>query len=58
VVGWRVQQSVFQRRQGVATVTACVGAGSGGYTALDMAAGEVAGFTAAASGAWATTLSP
>ncbi len=58
VVGWRVQQSVFQRRQGVATVTACVGAGSGGYTALDMAAGEVAGFTAAASGAWAATFSP
>jgi putative membrane protein len=53
VVGWRVRQSLFQRRQGLATVTACVGAGRGGYTALDMAADEVAGFTAAASGSWA-----
>jgi putative membrane protein len=58
VVGWRVHQSPFQRRQGVATVTACVGAGSGGYTALDMAAAEVAGFTAAASGTWARTFTP
>lgn len=53
VVGWRVQQSFFQRRQGLATVTACVGAGSGGYTALDMAAGDVAGFALAASERWA-----
>jgi putative membrane protein len=53
VVGWRVRQSFFQRRQDLATVTACVGAGSGGYTALDMAADEVAAFTVAASGDWA-----
>lgn len=53
VVGWRVRQSFFQRRQGLATVTACVGAGRGGYTALDMAADDVARFTAAASGPWA-----
>ncbi|GAA3177069.1 PH domain-containing protein [Blastococcus jejuensis] len=53
VVGWRVRQSFFQRRQGLATVTACVGAGSGGYTALDMAAGDVAGFALAASERWA-----
>jgi uncharacterized membrane protein YdbT with pleckstrin-like domain len=57
VVGWQVRQSVFQRRQGVATVVACVGAGSGGYAAVDLAAGDVAGFTAAASsGTWAGTL--
>jgi putative membrane protein len=56
VVGWRVRQSFFQRRQGLATVTACVGAGSGGYTALDMAADDVATFTAAASGPWAAEL--
>ena len=54
VVGWRVQQSFFQRRNGLASVTACVGAGGGGYTALDMAADEVAPFTAAASGRWAS----
>ncbi|MGY1824196.1 PH domain-containing protein [Geodermatophilus sp. SYSU D00079] len=59
VVGWQVRQSVFQRRQGVATVVACVGAGSGGYAAVDMAADDVAGFTAdASSGTWAATLAP
>ncbi|MFW3169774.1 PH domain-containing protein [Geodermatophilus sp. CPCC 206100] len=57
VVGWQVRQSVFQRRMGLATVVACVGAGSGGYAAVDMAADEVAAFTAAASsGTWAGAL--
>ncbi|MGY1635341.1 PH domain-containing protein [Geodermatophilus sp. SYSU D00742] len=57
VVGWQVRQSVVQRRAGVATVVACVGAGSGGYAAIDMAAADVATFTAAASsGTWAGTL--
>jgi putative membrane protein len=54
VVGWQVRQSFFQRRAGLATVVACVGAGSGGYAAVDMAADDVAAFTAAASGRWAT----
>jgi putative membrane protein len=53
VVGWQVRQSPFQRRAGLATVLACVGAGRGGYAAIDMAAGEVAAFTAAASDGWA-----
>jgi putative membrane protein len=51
-----VRQSVFQRRAGLATVMACVGAGSGGYTAVDLAADEVAAFTAAASDGWAAEL--
>jgi putative membrane protein len=55
VVGWRVQQSFFQRRAGLATVVACVGAGRGGYAATDMAADDVAGFTLAASERWAAT---
>jgi putative membrane protein len=55
VVGWQVQQTFFQRRAGLATVVACVGAGRGGYAALDMAADDVADFTAAASEPWATT---
>jgi putative membrane protein len=55
VVGWQVQQSFFQRRAGLATVLACVGAGRGGYAAIDLAADEVAEFTAAASGQWAGT---
>ncbi|MGY2083315.1 PH domain-containing protein [Blastococcus sp. SYSU DS0539] len=56
VVGWEIRQSFFQRRAGLATVTACVGAGSGGYAAVDMAAGDVAAFTRAASGRWAGAL--
>jgi putative membrane protein len=55
VVGWQVRQSYFQRRAGLATVLACVGAGRGGYAAIDVAADEVAGFTAAASEGWART---
>jgi putative membrane protein len=58
VIGWQVRQSPFQRRAGLATVLACVGAGSGGYEAVDVAADEVAEFTAAASGRWAGTLRP
>ncbi|RZU33970.1 PH domain-containing protein [Blastococcus saxobsidens] len=58
VIGWQVRQSWFQRRAGLATVTACVGAGSGGYDAVDMDAAEVPAFTAAASGPWAGALAP
>jgi putative membrane protein len=47
---------VMQRRAGLATVQACVGAGRGGYEAVDMAADEAAGFARASSGAWAATL--
>ena len=53
VVGWQVRQTVFQRRAALATVVACVGAGTGGYAVVDMAAGEVAEFTQAASEPWA-----
>ena len=55
VVGWQVRQSFFQRRAGLATVVACVGAGRGGYAAIDMADGDVAGFALAASEPWAAT---
>ncbi|WP_346621071.1 PH domain-containing protein [Blastococcus montanus] len=58
VVGWQVRQSPFQRRAGLATVTACVGAGSGGYAAVDMAAGDAAAFALAASEPWAGALLP
>jgi putative membrane protein len=57
VVAWRVEQSFFQRRAGLATVVACVGAGNGGYAAVDMAADEVPTFAVAASGPWAAALS-
>lgn len=36
VVGWRFRQSLFQRRRGLATLTVAVGAGEGGYDALDL----------------------
>lgn len=58
VVGWQVQQSWFQRRNGLATVVACVGAGRGHYTATDLAAEEAAPFAVAASGGWADALLP
>jgi putative membrane protein len=58
VVGWQVKQSWFQRRAGLASVVACVGAGRGGYIALDMAADEVAAFAVAASEPWAGQLVP
>jgi putative membrane protein len=58
VVGWQVRQTLVQRRAGLVTVRACVGAGRGGYAAVDMAAEETAGFARAASGSWASALAP
>lgn len=58
VVGWQVKQSWFQRRAGLASAVACVGAGRGGYIALDIAADEVAAFAVAASEPWAEQLLP
>jgi putative membrane protein len=40
VVGWRVRQSLFQRRAGLATVTVAIGAGRGGYDAVDIGVGD------------------
>lgn len=36
VVGWRLHQSYFQRRKSLMTLTIAVGAGDGGYQALDL----------------------
>jgi putative membrane protein len=58
VVGWQVTQTWSQRRSGVASAVACVGAGRGGYIALDMAADEIAPFAVAASEPWARQLLP
>jgi putative membrane protein len=57
VVAWQVRQSFFQRRNGLATMVACVGAGRGGYASIDMAADDVAAFALAASEPWAATFS-
>ena len=58
VVGWEVTQTWAQRRAGLASVVACVGAGRGGYIAMDMAADDVAAFAVAASEPWAEQLLP
>jgi putative membrane protein len=40
VVGWQLRQTVFQRRLGLATLIAAVGAGDGEVAAMDMAAAD------------------
>lgn len=56
VVGWRVRQSWFQRRAGLATLTVCVGAGSGGYDVLDCGVGQGLDLVAQISAGWADPL--
>ncbi|WP_078854846.1 PH domain-containing protein [Streptomyces sp. NRRL F-5135] len=48
VIGWRVRQSVFQRRAGLLTLTATTAAGSGGYSVHDAAEGEGLAFAESA----------
>jgi membrane protein YdbS with pleckstrin-like domain len=36
IIGWKIEQSIFQRRAGIATVTATTAAGSGAYRVLDV----------------------
>lgn len=43
IVGWRVRQSLFQRRAGVVTLEAVTAAGEGGYEILDIAPATAAG---------------
>lgn len=52
VVGWTVRQTWFQRRAGVLTVIAGVGAGSGGYAAVDAGEEQGIAFAARVSPAW------
>jgi uncharacterized membrane protein YdbT with pleckstrin-like domain len=40
VVGWQLRQTVFQRRLGLVTLVAAVGAGNGEVIAMDMAAAD------------------
>ncbi|WP_017623555.1 PH domain-containing protein [Nocardiopsis chromatogenes] len=46
IVGWLWRQSLFQRRAGLAHLTAAVGAGAGGYTAVDADFAESVSFAA------------
>jgi len=58
VVGWKIQQSYFQKRAGVSTVTALVGAGTGAYAALDAASDDALDLAATSGGRWARELLP
>jgi putative membrane protein len=52
VVGWRLRQTWFQRRAGVLTLIAGVGAGKGGYSAIDVSEAQGAGFPAEVTPEW------
>ncbi|MER7130829.1 PH domain-containing protein [Streptosporangium saharense] len=52
VVGWRLTQTPFQRQARVLTVTAGVGAGSGGYSAFDVGEAQGVAFAAEVTPAW------
>ncbi|HXA59004.1 MAG TPA: PH domain-containing protein [Streptosporangiaceae bacterium] len=54
VVGWRLRQSVFQRRLGLATLVVAVGAGEGGYAAIDLAESDAIALAARITPAWVT----
>lgn len=56
VVGWRIQQSWWQRRSGLATLTVCVGAGAGGYDVVDCGTGQGLDLVAQVSPGWADPL--
>ncbi|MFB9723701.1 PH domain-containing protein [Planobispora longispora] len=52
VVGWTLSQTWFQRRAGLVTVTAGVGAGTGGYAAVDVGEAAGTGFVAEVTPDW------
>ncbi|HEX4813635.1 MAG TPA: PH domain-containing protein [Nonomuraea sp.] len=54
VVGWRLRQTWFQRRAGVLTLIAGVGAGKGGYDAIDVSQAQAATFPAEVTPEWLT----
>lgn len=52
VIGWRVRQTLFQRRLGLATLFAALGAGDGGCSATDMSEEGAVALAAAITPAW------
>ncbi|MEV7006208.1 PH domain-containing protein [Streptosporangium sp. NPDC051022] len=52
VVGWKLRQTWFQRQARLLTVTAGVGAGSGGYAAIDVGEAEGVAFAAEVTPGW------
>lgn len=58
VVGWQVRQTLFQRRQGLATLVVGVGAGRGGYHAVDVDTREAGEFAAEVTPRWVKPFLP
>ncbi|PRX70067.1 putative membrane protein [Nonomuraea fuscirosea] len=54
VVGWRLRQTWFQRQAGVLTLIAGVGAGKGGYSAIDVSLPQAVGFPTEVTPEWLT----
>ncbi|MEU6779637.1 PH domain-containing protein [Nonomuraea angiospora] len=54
VVGWRLRQTWFQRRAGVLTLIAGVGAGKGGYSAIDVSVAQGTTFPGEVTPEWLT----
>ncbi|MES9540487.1 MULTISPECIES: PH domain-containing protein [unclassified Actinomadura] len=54
VIGWRMRQTLFQRRLGLATLFAAVGAGDGGCSATDMSEDDAVALAAAITPEWLT----
>ncbi|SPT49713.1 PH domain-containing protein [Actinomadura madurae] len=54
VIGWRIRRTLFQRRLGLATLFAAVGAGDGGYSATDMSEEDAVALAAAITPDWLT----
>lgn len=52
VVGWTIRQTMFQRQAKVLTVIAGVGAGSGGYPAVDTGEHQGVHFAATVTPDW------
>ncbi|WP_243711216.1 PH domain-containing protein [Actinomadura sp. KC216] len=54
IIGWRIRRTLFQRRLGLATLFAAVGAGDGGYSATDMAEEDAVALATGITPAWLT----
>lgn len=52
IVGWQIRQTFFQRRAGLATLVAAVGAGDGAYPIVDLADTDAAGLAAEITPGW------
>jgi putative membrane protein len=52
VVGWRLKQTLFQRRAGLSTLMIAVGAGHGAYAAVDVDPQEALAFASSITPDW------